>query len=390
MTEKIDIHRNSLDNNISENKIHILLIEDNPNDVRLIQEMLRDASFDNIELEIRNNLTDGIHSISEKKVNVIILDLSLPDSFRLESLSKMLEHTNEIPIIVLTGTNDQLLAIEAVKSGAEDYLVKGIVSSLSLGRSIYYAIERHKITNKLKLSEEKARDGFNRAEFYKDIFAHDMNNILQSILSATQLCEYYLKHENGTSNINEFMEIVKGHIKRGARLTYNVRKISQLEQTKIELTQLDVLNILERTILNVKKEFINRNINIQIEKITETTKILVNSYIQNVFENLLINSVNHNQNPTVEINIKISKEQEDNQQYFKMEFIDNGSGIEDRRKRNIFQRGFKQDKSIYGMGLGLSLVSIIINKFNGKIWVEDRIKGDYKRGSNFIIKIPMV
>ena len=73
-----------------------------------------------------------------------------------------------------------------------------------------------------------------------------------------------------------------------------------------------------------------------------------------------------------------------------MEFIDNGLGIEDRRKKNIFQRGFNQDKSIYGMGLGLSLVSIIIDKFNGEIWVEDRIKGDYKRGSNFIIKIPMV
>ena len=72
MTEKIDIDRNSLDNNITEDKIHILLIEDNPGDIRLIQEMLRDASFDNYELEIRNNLTDGISSISENKFSVIL------------------------------------------------------------------------------------------------------------------------------------------------------------------------------------------------------------------------------------------------------------------------------------------------------------------------------
>ena len=73
-----------------------------------------------------------------------------------------------------------------------------------------------------------------------------------------------------------------------------------------------------------------------------------------------------------------------------MEFIDNGVGIEDSRKKIVFQRGYGDEKSIHGMGLGLSLVQKIIDNYNGKIWVEDRVNGDYTKGSNFVILIPEV
>ena len=72
-----------------------------------------------------------------------------------------------------------------------------------------------------------------------------------------------------------------------------------------------------------------------------------------------------------------------------MEFIDNGIGISDKRKEIIFQEGIESEKGTKGMGFGLSLVKKIIDKYNGKIWIEDRIKGDYTKGSNFVILIPM-
>ena len=86
--------------------------------------------------------------------------------------------------------------------------------------------------------------------------------------------------------------------------------------------------------------------------------------------------------------IQISEVRENSKNTIKIEFIDNGNGIEDSRKKQIFERGNKEDKYIRGMGLGLSLVSKIIESYNGKIWVEDRIKGNYKKGSNFILLLP--
>ena len=104
----------------------------------------------------------------------------------------------------------------------------------------------------------------------------------------------------------------------------------------------------------------------------------------------MVNSIRHNQHDNVEIIIKISKLEENGINYYKMEFIDNGIGIQDNRKKEIFFRGPSERMKRYGTGLGLSLVNKIIETYKGKIWVEDRVKGDYSKGSNFIILIPEV
>ncbi|MFX1363021.1 MAG: ATP-binding protein, partial [Promethearchaeota archaeon] len=90
----------------------------------------------------------------------------------------------------------------------------------------------------------------------------------------------------------------------------------------------------------------------------------------------------------IEIVIKVLKTQIDNVNYAKIEFIDNGQGVADIRKEEIFQREIKEDSDISGIGLGLSLVKKIIQSYNGQIWVEDRVKGDYTKGSVFMLLIP--
>ena len=100
------------------------------------------------------------------------------------------------------------------------------------------------------------------------------------------------------------------------------------------------------------------------------------------------NAIKYNENPIVEILVKLSKEKIENIDYIKMEILDNGIGIDDSRKNLIFQRGYNEEPSIKGMGIGLSLVKIIVETYNGKLWVENRIKGDHTKGSNFIILIP--
>jgi GAF domain-containing protein len=122
--------------------IRILLIEDNPGDARLLQEMLVEARGLSFELEQRESLSTGLEWLAEGNPDVVLLDLSLPDSQGFNTVTQVLAQAPQAPIVVLSGLDDEDLAVSAVRVGAQDYLVKGQVSSDLLARAIHYAIER--------------------------------------------------------------------------------------------------------------------------------------------------------------------------------------------------------------------------------------------------------
>ena len=130
------------------------------------------------------------------------------------------------------------------------------------------------------------------------------------------------------------------------------------------------------------------DITIKIELTEKKLFTIANDFLIDIFENILLNAVNYNENPKKEILIKISKKSSNSEKCIKFEFIDNGIGISNKRKEIIFKEGFNQEKGSKGMGFGLTLVKKIIESYKGKIWVEDRVEGDYAQGSNFIFLIP--
>jgi DNA-binding NarL/FixJ family response regulator len=138
----------------SAQKIKILLIEDNKGDARLIHELLKEIQYFGYTLEWRENLSAGIQAMQKTDLDLLLLDLTLPDSQGLETVLHVLSQTPDVPIVVLTGHDDATLAIRAVAVGAQDYLVKGEVDAKILGRAIHYAIERNKLVMKLKENEK--------------------------------------------------------------------------------------------------------------------------------------------------------------------------------------------------------------------------------------------
>jgi len=128
----------------------VLLIEDNPGDARLIREMLLEEPGTAFRLENADRLARGLEALAAGDVSLVLLDLSLPDSYGLESFAKVYAHSPNIPIIVLTGTDDQALALAAVKSGAQDYLVKGKIDRELLLRAMQYSIERKRYQEELE------------------------------------------------------------------------------------------------------------------------------------------------------------------------------------------------------------------------------------------------
>jgi signal transduction histidine kinase len=242
----------------------------------------------------------------------------------------------------------------------------------------------------LKKSEQKFREAYNRANFYKDLFAHDMSNILQNIYSAFQLSLMQLKEGKEIKDIYENTDIIINQVNRGAKLIANVRKLSELEDSGLQLQSIDALNILNKCIKFVIETFQNREINIRIESHKEKIIVNGNNLLEDVFENILINAIKHNQNSPIDIMIKVTIIQKEGIDYVKFEFEDNGIGILDVNKELIFQRGIITEKTVSGMGIGLSLVKKILDIYNGQIWVEDKIQGEYSKGSNFIVLIPEV
>ena len=122
------------------NSIKVLLVEDNPGDVFLLQELLQEVTTAKVELQPAEQLCEALECIARDSFDVILLDLSLPDSQGLDTFISTARQTKATPIIVLTGLNDETLALRAMQSGAQDYLVKGQVTGDLLVRSMRYAI----------------------------------------------------------------------------------------------------------------------------------------------------------------------------------------------------------------------------------------------------------
>src|ERR671921_2624632 len=137
--------------------IRVLLVEDNPGDARLLREVVREAEGAHIQLTHVDTLAKALAKLDADEFDVVMLDLSLPDADGLETLVRTHAQAPSVPIVVLTGLDDEKLAIKAVREGAQDYLVKGQVTGQLLVRAMRYATERKRAVEALQRSEEYFR-----------------------------------------------------------------------------------------------------------------------------------------------------------------------------------------------------------------------------------------
>ena len=143
---------------MSDNVIKVLLVEDNRGDARLIWEMLREVRVPHIEVEHAERLSTGLKCLTKGVTDVVLLDLSLPDGQGFETFSALHAQVPQVPVILLTGLDDEAAALRAVREGAQDYLVKGQVDGNLLVRAIRYAIERKQAEQELQASKESFRN----------------------------------------------------------------------------------------------------------------------------------------------------------------------------------------------------------------------------------------
>ncbi len=293
------------------------------------------------------------------------------------------------------GENLDPIELQIYKKDGTLAWVNPTVSLIHIGEEtvihiMFQDITKRKDTEeKLKETEENYRIAYERENFYKDLFMHDTSNILQSMLMSLEMCEYKIKAIDVFDELKDDINNFRDQINRGANLVNNVRKFSEFYESNKLLKFMKIKPVLvdaEKIIKNLSN---HKQVDIKHENLKEDFVIKADDFLINVFENVLINAVRHNDNQITEINVKFSEIQENGHKLLRMEFIDNARGIPDFKKDTIFKRGDISDRSVSGLGLGLSLVKSILERYNAKIWVENRVKDDYTQGSKFVLLFPL-
>lgn len=204
--------------------IKALLVEDNPDDVVILKRMLSEAKGTFINLRWVGRLSEALEYLMEERPEVILLDLNLPDSQGLDTFIKIHAQASEIPIIVLTGCEDEDLATMAVREGAQDYLVKGTVNSRALLRVINYAIERQQLVAELyHLSRiDELTKLWNRRVFYEvlqmehDRFERCKNSVCLLYIDIDNFKDYNDKygHSEGDNVIVQLANVIRNRLRK--------------------------------------------------------------------------------------------------------------------------------------------------------------------------------
>lgn len=233
-----------------------------------------------------------------------------------------------------------------------------------------------------KQAEEKAAEERDRAELYLDILSHDINNLDSAVIL---LAEQLLMKADFPQGYRENIQRIIHSALAISKLIANVRKLSELREGEFPLKDIDVFQVLYGALEQTNFSYPGRKI--QIKHSIPKSRIFVrgNELLQDVFENILGNAVKHNHEKVI-MDILCGPSSEGN--YWKIEFKDHGQGVPDEMKKKIFERLERGDKRIHGSGLGLTIVREVIKRGGGKVWVEDRIKGDPGKGSNFVLLLP--
>ena len=197
----------------------VLLVEDNPGDARLISEMLKEASAAKFKLRYADRLDEGLRCLTQQTIDLILLDLSLPDSQGLDTFIKTYTQAAKVPIVVLTGLDDEALAIRIIHLGAQDYLIKGELNKNILVRALCYAIERHRMQERIRslsLVDELTglynRRGFLTLASQQLILANRLKKRMSLIfadLDGMKWINDTLGHQEGDKALIEIAKILK-------------------------------------------------------------------------------------------------------------------------------------------------------------------------------------
>ncbi len=375
--------------------IRVLLVEDNPGDVRLLQAMLSKSEMVRFEMTHAGALSTAIECLAGDTFDVLLLDLSLPDSCGLETVAHIRRHASDLPIVILTGLHDDALALRTVKAGAQDYVVKGEFQSASLHRCLRYAIERKGFENTLREKDEQIRNS-QKLEAVGALaggIAHEFNNLLQAILGYVDFAM-----DGMSADDPRFEDLTQAYkaAERAGQLTRQLLGFSR----RRPLNVVDVEpNDLIRDFLKMLRPLIGEKVDVQT-RLGEQIGIVRGdaAQIEQVLMNLCINArdaMPDGGQLLIETEIVSIADAADvvvgtaripeSGRYAAISVTDTGSGMSAETVERMFEPFYTTKEVGKGTGLGLSVVYGIVQQHGGTIDVTS----DPESGTTFRLLLPL-
>lgn len=369
--------------------VRILLVEDNPGDARLLRETLRDAHSLPFHLVHAARLSEALDLVATSGADVVLLDLSLPDAHGMETVARMLDAAPTVPIIVLTGLADETVAMQAVQSGAQDYLVKGTVEGGTLARAIRYAIERKRLEGereRLLHNEQEARAAAEAAVMARDevlrVVAHDIGNSLSAVKIHARVLERTLPADQVDARSR--LESIRHLTQQMDRLRQDLLDVAAIEAGRLsfEPAELDVGEVVNDVLAGVAGMAAEKEMEVRGSIPADLPAAWGDrERIHQVLSNLVGNAIKFTPQGA---HVLVAAAAEDG--VVRVSVADTGPGIPPEHLPHVFDR-FWQARSTRraGAGLGLAIARGIVEAHGGAIGVES----EPGRGTTFSFTLPL-
>ncbi len=253
-----------------------------------------------------------------------------------------------------------------------------------LADNLAYGITSLRGRIKKEQAEKELKDAKAQAEMYLDLMGHDINNMNQIALGFLELA---LGTMDENDPVREMISRPLEALESSTNLITNVRRLQQSRESDLMLQPMDVGQTL-REVIPRFSNVVGRVIAIE-QDLECDCYVMANGLLHDVFSNIIGNAIKHSSGPLV-IAVSLKKAVADGKQYCVVSIEDNGPGIPDNVKDDILNRFREGSTKSSGRGLGLYLVKTLVEDFHGKTYLENRIHGDYTKGTRFVVTLPVV
>jgi signal transduction histidine kinase len=352
----------------------VLLVEDNPGDARLLREMFHEDGSLEFDLACVGFMSEAESYLAARTVDIILLDLGLPDTQGLAAIRRARIAAPDIPLVVLTGMDDEALAGQSLQEGAQDYLIKGQIDTRGLLRALRYAGERKRL--------ERMKD-----EFVSTV-SHELRTPLTSIAGSLGL----LMGNDAvglSKSAARLLEIAHTNSARLVRLVNDILDVEKLESGRVvfDLKKTKLMPLIEQTVDAISGYAEGHGVKVRIEAATATDDVRADTdRLAQVLTNLLSNAIKFSPRDG-EVVIAVEKETEGNA--LRITVRDHGTGIPPDFKARIFERFAQADATDTrrkgGTGLGLSIAKQIVDRLGGELGFGDAPGG----GTVFHVELPI-
>jgi len=371
---------------MNEKTVRVLLVEDNPGDARLMRIFLAEAGSSAMELKHFACMSDAVNHLQRGGVDVVLLDLGLPDAQGLGGLRQMHSIAPGVPLVVLTGLDDETTAAQALQEGAQDYLIKGQIESHGLLRALRYAMERQRMqveTEQIRKQQLQLKD-----EFLSHV-SHELRSPLSAIYQFVSILVDGLAGELRPEQ-SEYLRITLRNVRQLESMIADLLEVTRIQAGKlnIEPQGASLRDAITDTVSMFEGSAAAKGITLSANIPADLRLAYVDpSRVRQVLINLVSNAVKFTaKGGEIKLQTRIFEEDPG---LLVVEIADSGCGIKPEVSKLIFERLYQAsdagEEGRKGLGLGLYISKELVARQGGNIWVTS----EPQKGSNFFFTVPI-